>query len=84
VKEVLTLPRVASVYRDACEKGLPPTKTVALTFGITGSMASKWVMATRGAGLLAPTKQGVAPVNKEARRCPTCGADRSRWRRQLE
>ena len=70
--------KVALIYRDAADAGKSPVKAVAAHFGIPYSTAGKWVIRARQGGFLAPTRRGLAPIKHE--RCPTCGADRSRWR----
>ena len=55
------LDQVASVYRRAWSTGDPaPNKAVAQYFTVDRSTASKYVLKARRAGLLPPTKPGVA------------------------
>lgn len=70
---------VAEIYLEAVSAGDPPTKAVAETLAIKRPAATKLVLAARRAGLIPPAN-GTRPW--VSRRCPMCGADRSRWRRE--
>jgi len=52
--------RVAATYLDALAAGLPPTGSVASSFGASKATASKWLTKCRALGLLPPTTRGVA------------------------
>lgn len=54
------LAEVANVYTAAWHAGQPPTKSVAEHFDITSSAAAKRVARARDAGLLPPTRAGLA------------------------
>lgn len=56
------LEEVASVYRDAWERGENPTKAVAVHFGRPESTAADWVMRARKAQKLGKAQPGKAGV----------------------
>lgn len=64
----ISLEDVARVYRDAWTRGASPTLTVADTFHISRSAASKRVARARSAGLLPATRQGRASASEGTRR----------------
>jgi hypothetical protein len=56
---------VAEVYRDALERGDPPTQAVKAKWKVSKSAAAKWVAKCRALGLLPATSRG-RPLGKQA------------------
>lgn len=80
---------VAEVYSAALDSGFPPTRAVAMAFGVAQSSAMRYVVQARQKGFLPPTRPGVAKAlsgkersggRSSPERCIHCGASPSRQR----